>query len=52
VDLLKLVPPPITPQDSHWRHTPDTWLFNMGMLAALSIGYLAFVRFKIRLKAG
>jgi hypothetical protein len=52
VDLLKLVPPPITPQDSHWRHTPGTWLFNMGMLAALSIGYLAFVRFKIRLKAG
>jgi ABC-type multidrug transport system ATPase subunit len=52
VDLLKLVPPPITPQDSHWKHTSGTWLFDMGMLAALSIGYLLFVRFKIRLKSG
>jgi ABC-type multidrug transport system ATPase subunit len=52
VDLLQLVPPPITPQDSHWKHTAATWLFNMGMLGGLSIGYLLFVRFKIRLKAG
>ena len=28
------------------------WLFDMGMLALLSVGYLTFVRFKIRLKAG
>ncbi|MDT5124536.1 MAG: hypothetical protein QOH54_180, partial [Mycobacterium sp.] len=32
--------------------TSGTWLFDMGMLAALSIGYLLFVRFKIRLKSG
>ncbi|MCZ8379138.1 ATP-binding cassette domain-containing protein [Mycobacterium sp. CPCC 205372] len=50
VDLIRLVPGPLTPKDSHWEHTGGTWLFDMGMLAALSIGYLTFVRWKIRLK--
>ena len=51
VDLIKLVPGPLTPKDAHWEHTASAWWFDMGMLAALSIGYLTFVRFKIRLKS-
>jgi ABC-type multidrug transport system ATPase subunit len=50
VDLRTLVPGQLTPQDSHWEHKPGPWLFDMAMLAVLSICYLAFVRFKIRLK--
>jgi ABC transport system ATP-binding/permease protein len=52
IDLLRLVPGPLTPQDSHWKHTAGTWWFNMAMLGCICIGYLSFVRFKIRLKAG
>ncbi len=52
VDLTKIVPGPLTPKDSHWKHTSGTWLFDMGMLVVLSLGYLTFVRFKIRLKGG
>ena len=51
-DLIKLVPGPLTPKDSHWEHTPSAWLFNMAMLAAISIFYVSFVRWKIRLKSG
>jgi len=51
VDLIHLVPGPLTPKDSHWEHTASAWWFDMGMLAALCIGYLGFVRWKIRLKA-
>ncbi|MET0898758.1 MAG: FHA domain-containing protein [Mycobacterium sp.] len=51
VDLIHLVPGPLTPKDSHWEHTSSAWWFDMGMLAALSLGYLTFVRFKIRLSA-
>jgi hypothetical protein len=40
------------PDDSFWKHTSGTWLLDMGMLALLSIFYLGFVRFKIRLKSG
>jgi len=50
VDLIKLVPGPLTPKDSHWQHTSSAWLFDMAMLAAISIFYLGFVRWKIRLK--
>ena len=50
VDLIRLVPGPLTPKDSHWEHTGGTWLFDMGMLAPLSVSYLTFVRWKIRLK--
>jgi len=51
VDLIKLVPGPLTPKDAHWEHTAHAWWFDMAMLAALSVGYLTFVRWKIRLKA-
>ena len=53
VDLLKLEGMvKQVPKDSHWHHTPSAWLFDMGMLALLSIAYLTFVRWKIRLKGG
>ena len=51
VDLIHLVPGPLTPKDSHWEHTAGAWWFDMGMLGALCLGYLTFVRFKIRLSA-
>lgn len=52
VNLIKLEPGPITQKDSHWHHTPGAWWFDMGMLVILSICYLSFVRWKIRLKGG
>jgi ABC transport system ATP-binding/permease protein len=52
IDLIRLVPGPLTPQDSHWKHTPGAWWFNMGMLGLICVGYLSFVRWKIRLKGG
>jgi ABC-type multidrug transport system ATPase subunit len=52
VALRELVPPPITPADALWDHTLRSWLFDMGMLIALSVFYVSFVRWKIRLKAG
>ena len=52
IDLIRLVPGPLTPQDSHWKHTAGAWLFDMAMLGAICIGYLSFVRWKIRLKGG
>ena len=52
IDLTGLVPAPLSPDDAHWKHTAGTWWFNMGMLAALSVFYVGFVRWKIRLKAG
>jgi ABC-type multidrug transport system ATPase subunit len=52
IDLIRLVPGPLTPQDSHWKHTAGAWLFNMAMLGAICVGYLSFVRWKIRLKGG
>jgi ABC transport system ATP-binding/permease protein len=51
-DLLKLQPGPQTPMDSHWHHNAGTWWFNMGMLVVISLFYLGFVRWKIRLKGG
>lgn len=51
VDLIKLVPGPLTPKDSHWHHTASAWWFDMAMLVALSVIYVGFVRWKIRLKA-
>jgi ABC-type multidrug transport system ATPase subunit len=50
IDLLRLVPGPLTPQDSHWKHTAGAWWFNMAMLGAICVGYVSFVRWKIRLK--
>lgn len=52
IDLLRLVPGPLTPQDSHWKHTAGAWWFNMAMLGAICVGYISFVRWKIRLKGG
>ncbi len=52
VDLTTLVPGPLTPKDAHWEHTSSAWWFDMAMLAAISIGYLSFVRWKIRLPQG
>ena len=53
VDLLSLQDKvPQTPHDSHWKHTAGAWWFDMGMLVALCILYLGFVRWKIRLKGG
>jgi ABC transport system ATP-binding/permease protein len=51
-DLIKLVPGPLTPKDSHWEHTTKAWVFDMAMLGVLSLGYATFVRWKIRLKGG
>ncbi|MGY4710310.1 FHA domain-containing protein [Mycolicibacterium sp. CBM1] len=51
VDLIKLVPGPLTPKDRHWEHTASAWWFDMAMLGALCMGYLSFVRWKIRLKS-
>ncbi len=52
VDLTKLEPGPQIPRDSHWDHNAGTWWFDIGMLALLSIFYLSFVRWKIRLRGG
>ena len=52
IDLIRLVPGPLTPQDSHWKHTAGAWWFNMAMQGAICVGYLTFVRWKIRLKGG
>jgi ABC transport system ATP-binding/permease protein len=51
VDLIKLVPGPLTPKDHWWEHRGSIWWFNIGMLSLLSAGYLSFVRWKIRLKS-
>ncbi|CAN5313108.1 FHA domain-containing protein [soil metagenome] len=49
VDLTRLVPPPLLPDDPHWKHTSSAWLIDMGILVALCIFYTGFVRWKIRL---
>jgi ABC transport system ATP-binding/permease protein len=50
VNLRALVPGSLTPKDSHWLHAPGVWLFDMEMLAALSVIYAAVVWWRIRLK--
>ncbi|MDT5348481.1 MAG: transport system ATP-binding/permease protein [Mycobacterium sp.] len=50
VDLWTVSPGPQSPRDSHFQHTAGTWLFDMGMLALLSVVYAAAVRWRIRLK--
>ncbi|WP_406816919.1 ATP-binding cassette domain-containing protein [Mycobacterium sp. M23085] len=49
VDLWTVSPGPQSPRDSHFQHTATAWLFDMGMLAALTVGYAALVRWRIRL---
>jgi ABC-type multidrug transport system ATPase subunit len=51
IDLIRLVPGPLTPQDSHWKHTASAWIFDMAMLGAICVGYTAFVRWRIRLSS-
>ncbi|WP_081665062.1 ATP-binding cassette domain-containing protein [Mycobacterium sp. UM_CSW] len=50
VDLRHLVPDTLLSQDRFWEHTSKVWLIDIGMLAALSVIYGGFVRWKIRLK--
>ncbi len=49
VDLWTVSPGPQSPRDSHFEHTAAAWLFDMGMLAVLTVGYAALVRWRIRL---
>jgi ABC-type multidrug transport system ATPase subunit len=51
IDLTRLVPSPLSPNDSHWHHTSGAWWFDMAMLVVICIGYTGFVRWKIRLAA-
>jgi ABC transport system ATP-binding/permease protein len=50
IDLRGLVPPPITPQDSHWVHSAKAWGFDMLMLGVVCVGYATFVRWRLRLQ--
>ena len=50
VDLLAVSPGPQTPKDDLFKHTSGAWLFDMGMLALLSVVYATAVRWYIRLK--
>jgi ABC-type multidrug transport system ATPase subunit len=50
VDVRHLVPGSLVSQDRFWEHTRKIWVFDMGMLAALSLFYATFVRWKIRLR--
>ncbi len=49
VDLWTVSPGPQSPRDSHFEHTAVAWLFDMGMLAVLTVAYSALVRWRIRL---
>lgn len=50
IDFNKLVNVPQIPKDHLWDHTKGIWLFDMGMLALLSVFYTVLVWWKIRLK--
>jgi ABC-type multidrug transport system ATPase subunit len=50
VDLWMVSPGPQSPHDSHFKHTADTWLFDMVMLAVLSLFYTGIVWWRMRLK--
>ena len=50
VDLRNLVPGSLVSQDRFWQHASKIWLLDIGMLAALSLFYAGFVRWKIRLR--
>ncbi|WP_287034598.1 FHA domain-containing protein [Mycobacterium sp.] len=50
VDVRALVPGSLLPQDRFWQHTSKIWLLDMGTLAALSVFYACFVRWKLRLR--
>jgi ABC-type multidrug transport system ATPase subunit len=50
VNLRELVPGSLSPEDRHWSHTSGVWLFDMAMLAVLSVVYSGIVWWRIRLK--
>jgi ABC-type multidrug transport system ATPase subunit len=50
VDLWTIEPGPLAPKDSHFKHTAGTWLFDVGMLAALTVVYGGIVGWRSRLK--
>ncbi|TVS77334.1 ATP-binding cassette domain-containing protein [Mycobacterium helveticum] len=50
VNVDALVPGTLVPHDSHWRHTPGAWLFDMAMLGTLTVVYAAIVRWRLRLR--
>jgi len=50
INIDKLVPGPVSPKDQHWAHKPSAWLFDMAMLAVLSVVYSCIVWWKIRLR--
>ncbi len=50
VDLRTLMPGPELPHDRFWEHTSKIWLLDIGMLAALSLFYACFVRWRLRLR--
>ncbi|OBB92224.1 ATP-binding cassette domain-containing protein [Mycobacterium sp. 852002-40037_SCH5390672] len=50
VDLWTIEPGPLAPKDRHFKHTAATWLFDVGMLALLTIVYAGFVGWRSRLK--
>ncbi|OBF94397.1 ABC transporter ATP-binding protein [Mycobacterium sp. 852002-51163_SCH5372311] len=50
VDLVAVSPGPQTPKDNLFKHTSGAWLFDMGMLALLSVVYAVAVRWQIRIK--
>ncbi|MGX9674088.1 FHA domain-containing protein [Mycobacterium sp. HM-7] len=51
IDLTRLVPEPVLPNDKFWHHTTGAWWTDIGALLLLSACYLGFVRWRIRLKA-
>jgi len=51
IDLTRLVPEPVLPNDTFWHHTTGAWWTDIGALLLLSAVYLGFVRWRIRLKA-
>ncbi len=50
VNVRALVPGALVPKDSHWAHTRSAWLFDMAMLAVLSVVYSGIVRWRLRIR--
>ena len=38
-------------KDSHWKHTASAWLFDIVMLAVLSVCYASLVRWVLTQRA-
>lgn len=48
VDLTNTVA--VISHDSHWKHTAAAWTFDIVMLGLLAVCYLAFTRWRLRLR--